>query len=64
MYKSYTEAPYLAPVFTNKPITMTLLGPEVNPRDKFLWPNVSLQCFFFFRNATKAKAQAGALAYV
>ena len=62
MYKSYTEAPYLAPVFTNKPITMTLLCPEVNPRDKFLRPNISFQCFFS-RNVTKAKAQAGPLAY-
>ena len=32
--QTYIEAPYLAPVFTSKPIIITLLYPEANPHDK------------------------------
>ena len=45
-YQSYTEGPYLAPVFTSKPIIITLLCPEANPRDKRSQPIISFQLFF------------------
>ena len=45
-YQSYTEAPYLAPVFTSKPIIITLLCHEANSRDKLLQPIISFQLFF------------------
>ena len=57
-YHSYIEAPYLAPVFTSKPIIITLHCPDANPRAAY--------CLFsvvFPRKVTKAKAQARALAY-
>ena len=45
-YQSYIEGPYLAPVFTSKPIIITLLCPEANPRDKRSQPIISFQLFF------------------
>ena len=45
-YQSYIEGPYLAPVFTSKPIIITLLCHEANSRDKLLQPIISFQLFF------------------
>ena len=44
--QTYIEAPYLAPVFACKPIVVTLLCPEGNPRDKFPQSFISFQLFF------------------
>ena len=46
MYKPYTEAPYLDPGFISKPIIITLLCPEANPRDKLSLSIISFQLFF------------------
>ena len=45
-YKSYIEGPYLALVFTSKPVIITLLCPEANPRDKLSQSIFSFQLFF------------------
>ena len=43
--QTYIEAPYLAPVFTRKPIIITLLCPGANPRDKLSQSVMSFQLF-------------------
>ena len=44
--KSYIEATYLDPVFTNKPVIMTLSCSEANPHNKLSQSIFSLQLFF------------------
>ena len=46
MYKPYIDAPYLAPLFTSKPIIITQLCPEVNSRDKLSQSVISFQSLF------------------
>ena len=43
---NYIEAPYLAPMFTSKPIIITLFCPEAKPRDKLSQSIISIQLFF------------------
>ena len=45
MYKPYIEAPYLAPVFTSKPIIITLPCSEANPHKMFSQTSISFQLF-------------------
>ena len=58
MYEPYIEAPYLAPVFTSKPIIIRLPCLEAKPCNKQSISNK--QSVLFLR---KAKAQAHTLAY-
>ena len=46
MYKPYIEGPYLVQMFTSKPVVITLLCPEANPRDKLSQSIISFQLFF------------------
>ena len=46
MCKSYTEAPYLAPVLKSKPIIIARLCPEADPRDKLSQSTISFQLLF------------------
>ena len=62
MCKPYIEAQYLAPVFTSKPIIITLFWPEANPCNKVSQSIIPFQ-LFFPEKFIKAKAQARALAY-